>query len=100
MQHYRQIANQIGTPEAQDLAEKLASWHDAMVTHERRLKKLGAAEAGCGPQDYCPHAEAGDLWRKATIVFGAAAQDLVFLRSRAGSAVDGKGGAAAGGSLQ
>lgn len=77
MNLYRRIGYTNGTPEALHLADRLASWHDAMVAHERR------AESRC--DDECPHAEARALWREALDVFGAAAHELRFLAKRAAS---------------
>jgi hypothetical protein len=73
---YRRIGYAHGSPEALELAERLSSWHDAMVAHERRMP-----ESRC--DDECPHADAGALWREATQVFGATASELRFLASRA-----------------
>jgi hypothetical protein len=80
MHHYRRIATQVGTPEAFDLAERIASWHDAMVTHERVIRASGE---GCEELDPCPHVEADELWLQARTIFGTAADGFVFLRSRA-----------------
>jgi hypothetical protein len=69
------IGNNVGTPEALDLAGRLSSWHDAMVSHER----IGR---GSECDDECPHADAGPLWQEAVRTFGAKADELRFLRSR------------------
>ena len=73
---YLMIGNNIGTPEAVELGERLSAWHDAMVAHERR----GAGSARCAED--CPHAEAAVLWNDAVRTFGPYAADLKFLRSR------------------
>lgn len=54
-----------------------------MVAHERRLR---AGHTGDRCDDECPHAEAPILWSEALEMFGPAADDLTFLRSRASSA--------------
>jgi hypothetical protein len=71
----------VGTNEAAALAVRLTAWHDAAVTHERRLR-TGYPGEGC--DDECPHAEAGVLWPEAAATFGARAGELTFLRSRSG----------------
>jgi hypothetical protein len=71
----------VGTNEAASLTARLSAWHDAAVTHERRLR-IGHSGEGC--DDDCPHAEAGALWSEAIATFGARAAELTFLRSRAG----------------
>ena len=76
MNVYRMIGNNVGTPEALDLAGRLSSWHDAMVSHERTGR-----EAAC--DDECPHVEARSLWREAVATLGDRATELGFLRSRA-----------------
>ena len=70
----------VGTSEAAALSERLAAWHDAMVSHERRLRG-GHARDVC--DEDCPHAEAPELWAKAVTTFGDRADELSFLRSRA-----------------
>jgi len=94
MNVYRMIGNHAGTPEALDLAERLSTWHDAMVAHER-----GAGE-GCDEE--CPHAEAGPLWDDAVRTFGDRAEELQFLKARARPRADSssKGGRAPGRSMQ
>ena len=69
-----------GTADAAALAERLSAWHDAMVAHERRRLTMPSAKS-C--DDECPHAEARVLWAEARRVFGARADELQFLRSRA-----------------
>ena len=54
-------------------------WHDAMVSHERRLR---AGRAGDVCDEDCPHGEAPALWAKAVTMFGDRANGLSFLRSR------------------
>ncbi len=69
-----------GAADAAALRARLQSWHDAMVTHERRLRADPAADA-C--DDQCPHVEATALWREAAALLGPRAGELTFLRSRA-----------------
>jgi hypothetical protein len=38
MNPYVMLGSRIGTAEAASLSARLAAWHDAMVTHERRLR--------------------------------------------------------------
>ena len=71
----------VGTNEAASLSARLSAWHDAAVTHERRLR-FGHPGESC--DDECPHAEAGVLWSEAIVTFGERAEELTFLRSRAG----------------
>ena len=85
MNHYSILGSATSTPEAAALSARLSAWHDAMVMHERRLG-LGSPGAQC--HDECPHAEAGDLWAEALLVFGARAEGLTFLRSRAAVPAD------------
>ena len=84
MNPYAILASSIGTPEALSLRHRLTAWHDAMVTHERRLRTTPKGEL-C--EDDCPHAEARTLWRDALSVFGASASRLSFLRLHGGSRV-------------
>ena len=70
------------TAEAVSLRARLVAWHDAMVTHERRLRSDPTADL-CG--DECPHVEAAALWEEASAMLGARAVELEFLRSRASS---------------
>jgi len=77
MNIYQSIGNNVGTPEAAELAERLAAWHDAMVGHERFAPRNGPA---CDEE--CPHGEARRLWEEAVRTFGGRAQELRFLRSR------------------
>jgi len=69
-----------GTADAASLRARLQAWHDAMVTHERRLRAHPGADR-C--DDECPHAEATALWREAAALLGARAIELTFLRTRA-----------------
>ena len=82
---YRLLASRVGSLDAQELAHDLADWHDAMVRHERSQTALGVA---CAAADECPHTEAPDLWRRARRLFGAGADDLVFLRASAGDGAE------------
>jgi hypothetical protein len=80
MNPYVRAGLAVGTNEAASLTARLSAWHDAAVTHERRLR-IGHQGEGCG--DECPHAEAGVLWAEAMATLGEHAGDLTFLRSRA-----------------
>jgi hypothetical protein len=80
MNPYTVLKLACGTADAAALAERLAAWHDAMVAHERRRLTMPSANS-C--DDECPHAEARVLWAEARRVFGARADELQFLRSRA-----------------
>lgn len=80
MNHYTILSSGMSTLEATALGARLSAWHDAMVMHERRL---GVGSPGAECHDECPHAEAGELWAEALLVFGARAHRLTFLRSRA-----------------
>jgi hypothetical protein len=75
MNIYRHLAHRLAEPEALDLADRLAEWHDDMVAHQRRQRT--AASNLCN--DECPHASARDLWRAAVTVFGDLARELTFL---------------------
>ena len=75
---YSRIGEAIGTTEARRLAETLSRWHDEMVWHQRHVARVGVT-ASCS--DSCPHAVAVDLWQEARAVYGAAADQLTFLRS-------------------
>ncbi len=66
--------------DAASLRARLEAWHDAMVTHERRLRSEPNADL-C--DDECPHVEASTLWREAAALLGPRATELTFLRSRA-----------------
>jgi len=80
MTPYTILSSGVGTQQSTTLSERLSAWHDAMVAHERRLRR-GTTSDAC--DDECPHAEARALWLEAVAVFGARAQGLTFLRSRA-----------------
>ena len=80
MNPYTILSSGLGTHQDTALGARLAAWHDAMVAHERRLR-AGATSDAC--DDDCPHAEARELWSEAVATFGARAQELTFLRSRA-----------------
>jgi len=69
-----------GSADTASLRKRLEAWHDAMVTHERRLRADPAANP-C--DDECPHGEATALWREAAMLLGPRASELTFLRSRA-----------------
>jgi hypothetical protein len=79
MNLYTMVGSGTGTPEGAALSARLATWHDAMVAHERRIR--AGREDVCDEE--CPHAEARTLWMEALQVFGDRVQDLTFLRSRA-----------------
>lgn len=83
MNLYTMVGSRIGTSEATALSARLAIWHDAMVTHERKIR-VGRPSAVCDEE--CAHAEARTLWIEALDVFGDRAQELTFLRSRARAA--------------
>jgi len=68
------------TVDAASLRARLVAWHDAMVTHERRLRSDPTADL-C--DDECPHVEATVLWTEASAMLGSRASELTFLRSRA-----------------
>lgn len=80
MNPYTRLGSSVGTHDAVALSARLAEWHDAMVAHERRLRAAGSSDS-C--HDECPHAEAVALWAEALDTFGARANELIFLRSRA-----------------
>lgn len=81
MNPYAIVGSTLETNEAAALRARLMSWHDAMVAHERRLKARGAGDV-C--HDECPHVAAGQLWAEALTLLGPEANELTFLRSRAG----------------
>jgi hypothetical protein len=80
MNPYMVLGTGIGTSEAASLSARLATWHDAMVAHERALR---ARRQGAACDDACPHVEARTLWTEAVATYGARARELAFLRSRA-----------------
>ena len=61
MNLYTRVGSGNSTHEAAALAARLSAWHDAMVAHERRLRR--GTGTGCG--DECPHADARGLWAEA-----------------------------------
>jgi hypothetical protein len=81
MNPYTILSSGPATREAAALSTRLSVWHDAMVAHERRLR-AGTTSDACDEE--CPHAEARALWSEVVETFGARAQQLTFLRSRAG----------------
>src|SRR5690349_20628408 len=70
----------LASADAVSLRARLVKWHDAMVSHERRLRSEPTADI-C--HDECPHVEATALWREAAAILGPRASELTFLRSRA-----------------
>jgi hypothetical protein len=82
MNPYLMVGFGNGSAEAAALSARLASWHDAMVAHERKIR--AGREHAC--DEKCPHAEARTLWVEALEIFGDRAQELTFLRSRANAA--------------
>jgi hypothetical protein len=78
MNPYTLVGSGLGTTEAVSLAQRLVAWHDAMVTHERRLR---AGRVGDGCDEDCAHSEARALWDEALTTFGDRAHELSFLRS-------------------
>ena len=93
MNPYAMLGSGSATNDAASLGARLTAWHDAMVAHERRLRTGRSGEV-C--DDECPHAEARALWSDAVETFGARADTLAFLRSRAQSAARRQGGDAPG----
>jgi hypothetical protein len=81
MNPYAMVGSNLDTYEAASLRARLMAWHDAMVAHERRLKSNAAADI-C--HEECPHVAAGMLWAEALTLLGSEANELTFLRSRAG----------------
>jgi hypothetical protein len=78
---YRQVACRVGTNQALALAHELSAWHDAMVSHQRTLGRLGFSLDACADWDDCAHALARALWQQATDVLGPHANELAFLRT-------------------
>ena len=62
MNLYTLLGYGVGTSEAVALSARLATWHDAMVSHERRLR---GGHAGDVCDEDCPHARPQKLWEKA-----------------------------------
>jgi hypothetical protein len=83
---YRQVACRIGTQDALALAQELRAWHDAMVSHQRTLARLGSPPQTCADWDECAHGLARELWKQATVVLGEHADELTFLRDCATAA--------------
>ncbi len=79
MNPYVTLSSGIGTSDAASLRVRLTAWHDAMVSHERRLR-AGQTTDLCNEE--CPHVEARALWAEAVAAFGSRAGELTFLRSR------------------
>jgi hypothetical protein len=77
---YRLLARRVGTANADELADELKAWHDAMVRHERALS---TSDRGCADLEECPHLTAAELWTRAKEIFGEEADTLTFLRTRA-----------------
>ncbi|HTV01775.1 MAG TPA: hypothetical protein VMF13_14605 [Luteitalea sp.] len=67
-----------------DLVDDLCVWHDRMVAHLRRHGAASRGDCGCIDPDYCPAAQAADLWSRARRQFGPSAASLTFLRVHAG----------------
>lgn len=80
MTPYGIVTSGNGIAEAASLRARLMAWHDAMVSHERRLRSAQTNDA-CG--DECPHVEARALWAEVSAMLGPRASELTFLRSRA-----------------
>lgn len=80
MNPYTVFGAAIGAGDATSLSKRLATWHDAMVAHNRRLQS-GRADDECDEE--CPHSEAGALWAEALRTFGDRAHEFSFLRSTA-----------------
>ena len=78
MNPYALLGRAVGTSEAIALSERLAAWHDGMVSHQRRLR-AGRGVDVC--HEDCPHAEARVLWAETVTMFGERASELAFLRS-------------------
>ena len=73
---YVGLGASFGIAGTEPLLQRIADWHDAMVSHERAARYE--------PCDHdCPHAQARQLWTEASARFGRDAQHLSFLRSRA-----------------
>lgn len=85
MNPYMLLASSSDAGTAQDLRDRLTDWHDAMVRHERRLRRDQSDER-C--HEECPHADARLLWAEAVAVFGRRAGALTFLQSRAAATAD------------
>lgn len=77
MNPYLFLSQQPGVGDVRDLVEQLGAWHDAMVLHQRTVRRLGPEEA-CDEE--CAHAVGRDLWAEAKQRLGPAAETLTFLR--------------------
>jgi hypothetical protein len=77
---YRRVAHRVGGNESLALAQELSAWHDAMVSHQRTLARLGLPADACTQLDECAHGLARELWRQAREILGEHANDLTFLR--------------------
>jgi hypothetical protein len=88
---YRSLANAVGTREALELTPRLASWHDAMVVHQRRFGSARGPLCDGG----CPHADAEMLWSEALAAYGERAHELRFLRTHGTSSFPEAGDGAA-----
>jgi hypothetical protein len=75
MNLYQRLGDQVGTPDARELAQQLVTWHDRMVKHVRLVGSRRAPRCSDG----CPHDEAAMLWSAAQDAFGARAGELAFL---------------------
>ena len=80
MNPYAIVDVNVGATGPGPLRARLMAWHDAMVSHERRLRS-GSTNDRC--DDECPHVEASALWAEALEALGPRARELTFLRSRA-----------------
>ena len=79
MNLYTMVGSGLGTTEPTALSARLATWHDAMVAHERKIR-AGRDEV-C--DEKCPHAQARALWVEALEIVGDRAKELAVLRSSA-----------------
>ncbi|MGE5360682.1 MAG: hypothetical protein ACM3NQ_16825 [Bacteroidales bacterium] len=73
----RLVSDAEASGDTRALARALTEWHDAMVRHQRHVRRAGVREA-CSAE--CPHAVAAELWKEARRVLGPAAERLEFLR--------------------
>jgi len=73
----RLVSEAEATNDTRELARALTEWHDAMVLHQRHVRRAGVRVA-CSAE--CPHATAAALWKEAREVLGQAADRLEFLR--------------------
>ena len=80
MNPYAIVDVNVGATGPGPLRARLMAWHDAMVSHERRLRS-GSTNDRC--DDGCPHVEASALWAEVLEVLGPRARELAFLRSHA-----------------